>query len=115
MRMAVIVLDKTPFYGEMGGQVGDKGVITISGENARFIVEDTKHVAKAQSMLGNVLISVSSIKNATVNATVDAKVRAEIAKHHSATHLLDAALRQVIGDSVAQKGSYVDDTKLCFD
>lgn len=51
-------------------------------------------------------------KNATVNATVDAKVRAEIAKHHSATHLLDAALRQVIGDSVAQKGSYVDDTKL---
>ncbi len=110
---AVIVLDKTPFYGEMGGQVGDKGVITI-GENARFIVEDTKHVAKATIHVGRVDIGEFD-KNATVNATVDAKVRAEIAKHHSATHLLDAALRQVIGDSVAQKGSYVDDTKLRFD
>lgn len=110
---AVIVLDKTPFYGEMGGQVGDKGVITI-GENARFIVEDTKHVAKATIHVGRVDIGEFD-KNATVKATVDAKVRAEIAKHHSATHLLDAALRQVIGDSVAQKGSYVDDTKLRFD
>lgn len=110
---AVIVLDKTPFYGEMGGQVGDKGVITI-GENARFIVEDTKHVAKATIHVGRVDIGEFD-KNATVNATVDAKVRVEIAKHHSATHLLDAALRQVIGDSVAQKGSYVDDTKLRFD
>ena len=110
---AVIVLDKTPFYGEMGGQVGDKGVITI-GENARFIVEDTKHVAKATIHVGRVDIGEFD-KNATVKATVDSKVRAEIAKHHSATHLLDAALRQVIGDSVAQKGSYVDDTKLRFD
>lgn len=110
---AVIVLDKTPFYGEMGGQVGDKGVITI-GENARFIVEDTKHVAKATIHVGRVDIGEFD-KNATVKATVDTKVRAEIAKHHSATHLLDAALRQVIGDSVAQKGSYVDDTKLRFD
>ena len=97
----------------MGGQVGDKGVITI-GENARFIVEDTKHVAKATIHVGRVDIGEFD-KNATVKATVDSKVRDEIAKHHSATHLLDAALRQVIGDSVAQKGSYVDDTKLRFD
>jgi alanyl-tRNA synthetase len=110
---AVIVLDKTPFYGEMGGQVGDKGVITI-GENARFIVEDTKHAAKATIHVGRVDIGEFD-KGATVVATVDKSIRAEIAKHHSATHLLDAALRQVVGDSVAQKGSYVDNNRLRFD
>ena len=106
---AVIVLDKTPFYGEMGGQVGDKGVITI-GENARFIVEDTKHAAKATIHVGRV-----DIGEFDKGATVDKSIRAEIAKHHSATHLLDAALRQVVGDSVAQKGSYVDNNRLRFD
>ena len=110
---AVIVLDKTPFYGEMGGQVGDKGEITI-GENARFIVEDTKHAAKATIHVGRVDIGEFD-KGATVVATVDKSIRAEIAKHHSATHLLDAALRQVVGDSVAQKGSYVDNNRLRFD
>ena len=110
---AVIVLDKTPFYGEMGGQVGDKGVITI-GENARFIVEDTKHAAKATIHVGRVDIGEFD-KGATVVATVDKSIRAEIAKHHSATHLLDAALRHVVGDSVAQKGSYVDNNRLRFD
>ena len=110
---AVIVLDKTPFYGEMGGQVGDKGVITI-GENARFIVEDTKHAAKATIHVGRVDIGEFD-KGATVVATVDKSIRAEIAKHHSATHLLDAALRQAVGDSVAQKGSYVDNNRLRFD
>lgn len=110
---AVIVLDKTPFYGEMGGQVGDKGVITI-GEHARFIVEDTKHVAKATIHVGRVDIGQFD-KGAKVTATVDADNRAEIAKHHSATHLLDAALHQVVGDSVAQKGSYVAHDRLRFD
>ena len=110
---AVIVLDKTPFYGEIGGQVGDKGVITI-GESARFIVEDTKHAAKATIHVGRVDIGEFD-KGATVVATVDKSIRAEIAKHHSATHLLDAALRQVVGDSVAQKGSYVDNNRLRFD
>ena len=97
----------------MGGQVGDKGVITI-GEHARFIVEDTKHVAKATIHVGRVDIGQFD-KGAKVTATVDADNRAEIAKHHSATHLLDAALRQVVGDSVAQKGSYVAHDRLRFD
>ena len=110
---AVIVLDKTPFYGEMGGQVGDKGIITI-GENARFIVEDTKHVAKATIHIGRVDIGQFD-KNASVQAQVDAINRADIARHHSATHLLDSALRAVIGDSVAQKGSYVANDRLRFD
>ena len=109
----MIVLDKTPFYGEMGGQVGDKGIITI-GENARFIVEDTKHVAKATIHIGRVDIGQFD-KNASVLAQVDAINRADIARHHSATHLLDSALRAVIGDSVAQKGSYVANDRLRFD
>ncbi|MGN0894244.1 MAG: alanine--tRNA ligase, partial [Succinivibrio sp.] len=110
---AVIVLDKTPFYGEMGGQVGDRGVITI-GDNARFIVEDTKHVAKATIHVGRVDIGQFET-GATVKASVDKANRAEIAKHHSATHLLDSALRTVIGDSVAQKGSFVEGSRLRFD
>lgn len=110
---AVIVLDKTPFYGEMGGQVGDIGVITI-GQNARFIVEDTKHVAKATIHIGRVDIGQFD-KGAQVSAQVDADNRAAIAKNHSATHLLDAALRAVIGDGVAQKGSYVAGDRLRFD
>ena len=110
---AVIVLDKTPFYGEMGGQVGDKGIITI-GEHARFIVEDTKHVAKATIHVGRVDIGQFD-KDATVNAIVDKCNRANIARNHSATHLLDAALRQVVGDSVAQKGSFVANDRLRFD
>lgn len=110
---AVIVLDKTPFYGEMGGQVGDKGIITI-GDDARFIVEDTKHVAKATIHVGRVDIGIFK-KNDTVNASVDKENRADIARHHSATHLLDSALRIVIGDSVAQKGSFVANDRLRFD
>ena len=110
---AVIVLDKTPFYGEMGGQIGDKGIITI-GDDARFIVEDTKHVAKATIHVGRVDIGIFK-KNDTVNASVEKENRADIARHHSATHLLDAALRFVIGDSVAQKGSFVANDRLRFD
>ena len=110
---AVIVLDKTPFYGEMGGQIGDKGIITI-GDDARFIVEDTKHVAKATIHVGRVDIGIFK-KNDTVNASVDKENRADIARHHSATHLLDSALRFVIGDSVAQKGSFVANDRLRFD
>ena len=110
---AVIVLDKTPFYGEMGGQIGDKGIITI-GDDARFIVEDTKHVAKATIHVGRVDIGIFK-KNDTVNASVDKENRADIARHHSATHLLDSALRIVIGDSVAQKGSFVANDRLRFD
>ena len=110
---AIIVLEKTSFYGEMGGQIGDKGVLTI-GDKARFIVEDTKHVAKATIHLGRVDIG-QFTKGDTVVASVDEGNRAQIAKHHSATHLLDAALRKVLGDSVAQKGSFVAADRLRFD
>ena len=110
---AVIVLDKTPFYGEMGGQIGDKGIITIS-ESSRFIVEDTKHVGKATIHVGRVDIGQFE-KDAAVTAAVDKANRADIARHHSATHLLDSALKAVVGDSVAQKGSYVANDRLRFD
>ena len=110
---AIIVLEKTSFYGEMGGQIGDKGVLTI-GDKARFIVEDTKHVAKATIHLGRVDIG-QFTKGDTVVASVDEGNRAQIAKHHSATHLLDAALRKVLGDSVAQRGSFVAADRLRFD
>ncbi len=108
----ILVLDKTPFYGEMGGQVGDKGVIRF-GNNV-FIVEDTKHVAKATIHIGRVELGEFKPGD-KVNAIVDAENRRAIAAHHTATHLLDAALRQVLGDEVAQKGSYVAPDRLRFD
>lgn len=110
---AVIVLDATPFYGEMGGQVGDHGVIK-AGENTEFTVEDTKRVGKTVIHIGHVELGGFS-KGDKVTASVDAEVRKQIAAHHSATHLLDAALRQVLGDGVMQKGSYVAPDRLRFD
>lgn len=108
----ILVLDKTPFYGEMGGQVGDKGVIRFG--NNIFIVEDTKHVAKATIHIGHVDLGEFKVGD-RVNAIVDEEIRNHIAAHHSATHLLDAALRKVLGDNVAQKGSYVAADRLRFD
>lgn len=108
----IIVLDKTPFYGEMGGQVGDKGVIRFG--NNIFIVEDTLHVGKATIHVGHV--DLGEFKPGDkVNACVDADNRRAIASHHTATHLLDSALRKVLGDEVAQKGSYVAFDRLRFD
>ncbi len=110
---AVIVLDRTPFYGEMGGQVGDTGTIRI-GQNKLFIVNNTKHVGHATIHIGRVELGEFSI-NDNVVATVDADRRRQIAAHHSATHLLHAALRQVLGDHVFQKGSSVGPDRLRFD
>lgn len=110
---AVIVLDKTPFYGEMGGQVGDIGVLTI-GENNRFIVKNTKHVGSATIHIGRVELGQFSI-NDEVLASVDEITRKNTAAHHSATHLLHAALREVLGDHVFQKGSSVGPDRLRFD
>lgn len=108
----IIVLDKTTFYGEMGGQIGDTGTLRC-GHNL-FIVENTKHVGKAIIHVGRVELGQFSVGQ-TVTAEVDAQRRKDIASHHSATHLLHAALRKVLGDHVFQKGSSVGPDRLRFD
>lgn len=109
---AIIVLDKTPFYGEMGGQVGDTGVLKL-GHNL-FIVENTRHVGKATIHVGRVELGRFATGD-RVSAEVDAERRRNIAAHHSATHLLHAALREVLGEHVHQKGSSVGPDRLRFD
>lgn len=107
-----ILLDETPFYGEMGGQVGDTGV--LKNGNNLFIVSDTKHVGKATIHLGRVELGQFS-ENDEVQACVDTNRRRNIAAHHSATHLLHATLREVLGDHVVQRGSSVGPDRLRFD
>ena len=109
---AVIVLDKTPFYAEMGGQIGDAGVLESDGNV--FIVKDTKHTGGAVLHIGSVELGQFRVGQ-KLKAKVDAKRRANIAIHHSATHLLHSALRQVLGDHVYQKGSSVGPDRLRFD
>jgi len=108
-----VVLNQTPFYGESGGQVGDTGSMT--GEGVRFTVTDT------QKHLGDVFVHLGTVEDGTLNVgtpvalEVDHRRRATIRKNHSATHLLHEALRQVLGDHVAQKGSLVAPDRLRFD
>lgn len=107
-----LVLNKTPFYGEGGGQVGDTGVITASGAAAD--VTDTKKT-------DGVYIHLCTITDGRLNvgdkvcASVDAERRMAIKRNHSAAHLLQAALRSVLGTHVEQAGSYVDQTRVRFD
>ena len=110
---AVIVLDKTPFYAERGGQVGDTGLI-LGGDNFEFQVTDTKHAGNAVIHTGKVLLGEFAVGD-RVCARVDASARNAIARHHSATHLLQSALRKVLGDHVTQKGSFVSGDRLRFD
>jgi len=110
---AVIVLDKTPFYAERGGQVGDTGLI-LGGDNFEFQVTDTRRAGNAVIHVGKVLLGEFSVGD-HVRAQVAAQARSSIARHHSATHLLQSALREVLGDHVAQKGSYVSGDRLRFD
>ncbi|MBK5543024.1 alanine--tRNA ligase [Pseudomonas sp. TH05] len=109
---AVVVLDQTPFYAESGGQVGDCGYLQAGA--ARFDVRDTTKTGGAFLHHG-VLASGSLTVGAPVQAQVDAQVRHATALNHSATHLLHAALRQVLGEHVQQKGSLVDSQRLRFD
>ncbi|PVZ85661.1 alanine--tRNA ligase [Serratia sp. S1B] len=109
---AVVVLDETPFYGESGGQVGDKGVLKAAG--LEFVVSDTQKYGQAIGHLGK-LLSGSLKLNQEVEAVVDSTRRNSIRLNHSATHLLHAALRQILGEHVAQKGSLVNDKYLRFD
>jgi len=109
---AVVVLDHTPFYGESGGQVGDKGQLTAAG--VLFEVKDTQKHGQAFGHQGT--LQQGSLRvNDSVLASIDTVRRDRIRLNHSATHLLHAALRQVLGDHVAQKGSLVNDKYLRFD
>jgi alanyl-tRNA synthetase len=108
-----VVLNQTPFYGESGGQVGDAGV--LSGDGVRFKVNDTQKYA------GDVFAHVGTVEEGTLKTgaalalDVDHTRRGSIRRNHSATHLLHEALRQVLGDHVAQKGSLVAPDRLRFD
>ena len=108
----VVILDRTPFYAESGGQVGDTG--TIQTEGASFLVNDTTRGAAQHLHYGLVESGRLSLGEA-VNAEVFSNRRNDIARNHSATHLLHAALRQVLGNHVQQKGSLVDAERLRFD
>ncbi|EAA4694043.1 alanine--tRNA ligase [Salmonella enterica subsp. enterica serovar Kentucky] len=109
---AVVVLDQTPFYAESGGQVGDKG--ELKGAEFTFAVDDTQKYGQAIGHLGKLSAGALKVGDA-VQADVDEARRARIRLNHSATHLMHAALRQVLGTHVAQKGSLVSDKVLRFD
>ena len=107
-----IVLDKTPFYGESGGQIGDRGY--LSGDNVLIRIEDVQKE-------GNVFVHQGKVDRGTVNvgdlvnATIDRSCRRRVQANHTATHLLQAALKQVVDDSVSQAGSLVNFDRLRFD
>ncbi|WP_368761047.1 alanine--tRNA ligase [Klebsiella quasipneumoniae] len=109
---AVVILDQTPFYAESGGQVGDKG--ELKGAAFSFAVSDTQKYGQAIGHIGKVASGSLKVGDA-VQADVDEARRQRIRLNHSATHLMHAALRQVLGTHVAQKGSLVNDKALRFD
>jgi alanyl-tRNA synthetase len=109
----IVVLARTPFYAESGGQVGDRGELHTDN-GMRFRVEDTQKYADAILHIGRV-VSGSLHRGLGVNAEVDAGLRRSTIQNHSATHLLHAALRQVLGTHVQQKGSLVNEHRLRFD
>ena len=108
----VVILDQTPFYGESGGQVGDRGYLLAGG--SRFDVRDTTKTSGAFLHHGVAVLSDLAV-GAEVSAVVDETLQRATGLNHSATHLLHAALRQVLGDHVQQKGSLVDSQRLRFD
>ena len=110
--VGALVLNRTPFYGESGGQVGDTGIIEADG--FRFEVEDTQKEGAVFLHLGKVVDGVAR-KGMRVRAAIDRERRERIRRNHSATHLLNAALRRVLGSHVVQKGSLVDAERLRFD
>jgi alanyl-tRNA synthetase len=108
-----VMLDRTPFYAESGGQAGDRGTLIKAGKEERIEVHTTKKFLDmnlSQVDTGEAALKVGE----EVGAVVDSS-RREIEKHHSATHLLHAALRTILGEHVAQAGSYNDDKRLRFD
>jgi alanyl-tRNA synthetase len=105
-----IVLMETPFYAESGGQVGDSGYLMVNGEKIQ--IQDTK---KENDLIIHLTQAIPASLNGTVKAVVDSDRRLRITVHHSVTHLMHAALRQVLGTHVAQKGSLVNEEQLRFD
>jgi alanyl-tRNA synthetase len=108
----VVVLNRTPFYGESGGQVGDTGYLYVDG--GRFQVTDTQKQSGHHLHQG-IMVEGSLSVGATVRGEVDASLRTATIRNHSATHLLHKALRMVLGDHVQQKGSLVNAERLRFD
>ena len=108
-----VVLDRTPFYGESGGQVGDTGELRATG-GAVFRVDDTQKLDKAIVHIGELAGGALRVAD-TLEAAVDAARRGAVRLNHSATHLLHAALRTVLGNHVTQKGSLVAPDRLRFD
>ena len=117
----VVVLDRTPFYAESGGQVGDQGALRPppacggSGEGLRFAVSDTQKIKGSVFGHHGELQQGALRVGETVRAEVGSSVRRATARNHSATHLMHKALREVLGDHVQQKGSLVDADKTRFD
>src|SRR5690606_12475342 len=111
-QQALVILDQTPFYAESGGQSGDAGVLTLAN-GAVFTVADTIKVGKAFAHKGSLkgALAIGDL----VDAAIDNARREAIRKNHSATHLLHAALRTVLGEHVTQKGSLVGSERLRFD
>ncbi len=110
----IVVLDQTPFYGESGGQVGDTGLLN-NGPATLFEVHDTQKQGAAFLHIGVVRDGQDIKVGDGVEALVDSSLRGDIAAHHSATHLLHAALRRVLGEHVQQKGSLCAADRLRFD
>ena len=109
-----IIVEDTPFYGTMGGQVGDKGKITTEG-GFEFLVSATEHLSGGKIAHIGKVVSGSVKLGEEVNLSVDKAYRMGVARHHSATHLLQRALREVLGDHVQQAGSEVRPDRLRFD
>ncbi len=110
---AIVVLDQTPFYAESGGQVGDSGEL-LTG-NGTFVVADTQKIQAGVFGHKGLLSSGRLVVKDKIMAKVNAATRTSTANNHSATHLLHAALRQILGRHVTQKGSLVDANRLRFD
>ena len=108
----IVFLKQTPFYAESGGQVGDKG--TIFGKNFIFSVTDTQKVGDYFGHIGSVKTGKVQ-KNNKVKAAINEEFRNKIVRNHSATHLLQASLKKILGEHIEQKGSLVDDKRLRFD
>ena len=110
----MVVLDRTPFYAESGGQVGDVGLLRASGGGAFQVADTRKQAGTVFAHVGRLLAGELRVGD-SVTAEVDAQRRGETALNHSATHLLHAALRHVLGEHVGQKGSLVEAERLRFD
>lgn len=108
----MVLIDQTPFYGESGGQIGDTG--QLYDDTSYFLVENTKKYGQTIGHIGKLISGEIKINN-SIYTQINQDYRREVQLNHSATHLLHAALRQILGNNVTQKGSLVTNTHLRFD